>query len=120
MANKVKEIIFFALGAVVSVVPVALATVSYFPLWIHLGADATLSGISFILLAVSAIPLFKMIKAFLKSPAAWGIWLLIFILFFMLSKIANELTVISFIGFISNAIGALLFKISKKYKADKK
>ena len=36
----------------------------------------------------------------------------LFVLFFVLSKIADEMTVIAFVGFVSNLLGALLFKLS--------
>ena len=43
------------------------------------------------------------------------LWLVTFVLFMMLSRIANEMTVISFVGFVSNLAGACLFKAAKKY-----
>ncbi len=39
-------------------------------------------------------------------------WFLCFALFFSLSKIADEMTVISFVGFVSNLIGAGVFKLA--------
>ena len=44
------------------------------------------------------------------------VWLVLFVLFFMLSKIANEMTVISFVGFVSNVTGAILFYIAKRIR----
>jgi hypothetical protein len=39
-------------------------------------------------------------------------WLLIFALFALVRSIADEMTVISFVGFISNSFGAALFKLA--------
>ena len=39
-------------------------------------------------------------------------WLFTFILFYTMSRIADEMTVISLVGAISNAIGAILFRIA--------
>jgi hypothetical protein len=38
----------------------------------------------------------------------------------MLSKIADEMTVISFVGFTTNLIGMLFFKIARKYGKEEK
>ena len=48
----------------------------------------------------------------LKSPAVYTLWLIAFIAFSSLSRIADEMTVISFFGFISNAAGAVLFRLA--------
>jgi hypothetical protein len=42
-------------------------------------------------------------------------WFILFVIFFLLSKIAHEVTVISFVGFITNLIGTLLFNLAKRY-----
>jgi hypothetical protein len=41
-------------------------------------------------------------------------WFIIFVLFLLLSEIADEMTVISATGFIGNCIGALLFKLADR------
>lgn len=95
-----------------SVLAPFIATISYFPLWIDKGAEFAISGISLCIMLVCALPIFKMVKRTLRSPSAPLIWLMIFVLFFALSKIAEDITVIALIGFISNLIGAVLFKIA--------
>ena len=75
---------------------------------------AVLSGFALILLLLSFVPLFKLVKKMLESPAAHTMWLICFILFFCLSKIADEMTVISFVGFVSNLIGAAIFKLADR------
>ena len=95
-----------------SVLAPFIATISYFPLWIDKGAEFAISGISLCIMLVCALPIFKMVKRTLRPPSAPLIWLMIFILFFALSKIAEDITVIALIGFISNLIGAVLFKIA--------
>ena len=56
----------------------------------------------------------KYIKGKMESPSAPVIWMISFLLFFLLSKIATEMTIISLIGFISNLIGTLIFKLADK------
>lgn len=119
MKPDVKRRIFFAIGMLVSVLPVLTATLLYFPLWQQKGAHAVVCGFSLLLLLVSALPLWRFIKHALSSAAVWGIWLTIFIIFALLSAIADEMQVISFVGFISNAIGAIFFKLSAKEKTER-
>ncbi len=116
MNRKTKSIILFIFGLAVSIIPASAATLSYFPLWKERGNGALLSGFTLLLLLISSVPLWKFLKRILKSPSAWMLWLLIFIIFYFLSKISNEVTIISFVGFISNICGCLLFKLSKKYR----
>ena len=94
-----------------------MATVSYFPIWQERGSGAVLSGFTLALLLISAVPIFKAIKRILSSLASYTVWLIIFLLFMLLSAIADEVTVISLIGFISNVIGAILFKLSERGRA---
>jgi fumarate reductase subunit C len=51
----------------------------------------------------------------MKSASSPVMWFIIFVTFFLLSKIADEMTVISFVGFVTNLIGTLLFNLAKKY-----
>ena len=67
-----------------------------------------------ILLLICAYPLFKLIKRALSSPASITVWLIIFLAFLLLSKIADEMTVISFFGVLGNLLGTLCFAICKK------
>ena len=99
---------------VLSVLPAAICTACYFPLWINRGTATIISGISLILILISAIPLFKLLKKHLSSASAYMVWLVLFVLFFMLSKIADEMTVISFVGFVSNVLGAVLFFVARR------
>ena len=75
-----------------------------------------LSGLTLMLLLLGAEPLLRIIRAKLKSPSAPLIWLAVFILFFLFSRIADEITVIAFFGLIGNALGAMLFKLSDRLK----
>lgn len=113
MSNK-RRIIFRILGLVISTVPTVLSVLFYFPLWAEKDVGTLISGFSLLLILIALIPLWRVIKKILKTPSAYVIWLLIFIAFLLLSKICEEMIVISFTGFISNVIGAVFFKISKR------
>ena len=119
MKEKTKSRLLRLFGISASVIPPAAATLSYFPLWQRLGAPYLLSGGTLFLLILSALPLIRRIKDVLRSPSAYVIWLIIFLLFFALSRIAYEMCVISLTGFFGNLFGALLFSLAKRCE-DKK
>lgn len=118
--NPTKRLLFNALGIAVSVIPVTVSIFSYFPLWIARNDASLLSGISLLLICLAIVPIFKYLKQFLHSPSAPVMWLFSFILFLMLSRIAHEMTVISFVGFTTNLLGAFFFKLSRKYGKEEK
>ena len=45
-------------------------------------------------------------------------WLVSFLIFFCLSRIADEMTVISFVGFVGNLIGALFFHLGRRERSE--
>lgn len=113
-ANKhtIKSIFLRVIGLVLCVIPVSVAILSYFPAWRAEGGEVLLSGATLLLLCMAAVPLYKLISAKLRSPAAYTLWLIAFILFFLLSNIAEEMVVISFTGFVGNLLGAIAFKLA--------
>ncbi len=116
-ANKTAlRIIFNALGLSFSVIPPALAILFYFPVWIERGGEYVLSGIAVLLMLVAFVPLFKLVRQVFKSPSGYAVWLAIFILFFLVSRIAGEMITVSFVGFIGNVIGAVLFKLARSFE----
>ena len=111
--SKPKRPLLGFLGLLLCVIPPVACTLAYFPLWREAGAEKLLSGGVVLLLVLSAMPLFRLIRQRLRTVAVWGIWLLLFLLFFALSRIADEMTVIAFTGFISNLLGASLIRLSR-------
>lgn len=116
--NPTKRLLFNALGLAISIIPVTVAIFSYFPIWVRREDASILSGISLILIAVALVPLYKHIKSALKSPSAPLMWFFSFVLFLLLSRIADEMTVISFVGFVTNLIGSVCFKRARKYSEE--
>lgn len=109
-----RKIILRTIALLISVLSPAVAILSYFPLWESAGSDKLVSGFTALLLILAAVPIYKLVCRLLASPSAWMMWLMIFLIFLMLSRIADEMVVIAFVGFISNAVGALLFKLAKR------
>lgn len=112
MKPSIKALSLRALGLIFCTAPVICVILSYFPLWKEKGTESVLSGFALLLVLASLVPFFKVIKRALRSPAAHTMWLIAFLFFFVFSKIADEMTVISFIGFLGNLIGAFFFKLA--------
>lgn len=113
-----KRIILSFLGVLFSTMPPTVATLCFFPLWINKGSTAVLCGFTLLILVACALPGYKAIKRLLHSPASYTLWLIFFVAFLLLSKIADEMTVISFVGLISNLVGAIFFKLSEKERTE--
>ena len=114
--KTVRSIILKSLGLILCVLPVTVCIFLYFPVWQAKGGEVLLSGIALLLLLLAILPLYKTVKEALRSPAAYTVWLIIFIAFLLLSRIADEMVVISFTGFVGNALGAVCFKLAEKRK----
>ena len=95
-------------------IPPIACTISYFPLWSEAGAEYLISGGAALLIILSMIPLYKYIRKVLESCASYILWLLIFLFCFLMSKVIGEITVISFVGFVGNIVGAALMKVSER------
>ena len=111
-----KRKILSLIAILVSTVPAVTAVLLYFPIWRAKGGEYALCGLTLLLLLLSAVPFFKLFKRIFSSPSAPMMWFLIFVFFLLLSKIADEITVISFVGFISNLIGSSFIKLARGYE----
>ena len=111
---RLKELIISFIALLFSTLPPLVATITYFPIWAAKSGTHVISGFSLLLTLICISPIFKLVKRALASPSVTTVWLVVFALFFALSKIAEEMIVISFVGFIGNLIGALLFRLAKK------
>lgn len=114
MTAGIKRKFLNLLGILFCTVPPISATLLYFPLWRARSGIAAISGFTLLLILLSLMPLIKVIKYIFRSPSVHVMWFFAFILFLLLSKIADEVTVIAFTGFVGNLIGAMLFSLAKK------
>ena len=109
-----KKLLFNGVGLFISVVPVLVAILSYFPEWQERKNGSLMAGFVLLLILLALVPLFNVIKAALRTPSAKALWFIMFVLFFALSRIADEMTVISFVGFVTNLVGAIFFKAAER------
>lgn len=116
MTARHKYLLFGTLALFICFVPPIATTLYYFPLWYQKGYDATVSGISVILLLICAIPLMRHIKEIFANPSAKVIWFVGMVLFWALESIINEMIIVCAVGFISNCIGSIMYKVRDRYK----
>ena len=115
MKVKTKAALLWFFGMAVCTVPAVLATLEHFPIWVAEGGETIVSGLSVIMLVLCALPFKRQIAAYLQSPSAWVVWLCIFIFSSLLGKIICDIASISFVAFVSNFLGAFIFKWRSKY-----
>lgn len=121
MRNATKGKIIKTSALVVDVAAPLAATLSQFPVWVDKSSTATVSGLFVVFALLSAIPLIRVIKAKLKSPAAWIIWTVITVFVIALRTIIDQMAIICLVGLVANLCGAGLHKIGEivEVKPDK-
>ena len=112
-----KYAIFYLVGLLLATAPPIIAIITYFPVWKERSGAAVFSGGALLLVAIACIPLYKFVKEHLRSPSAPLVWLLIYLTFLTVRSIADEMVVISFVGFLSNLLASFFFKAARKRRA---
>ena len=110
--RNISGLLLKLLALALSTVPPIIATLSYFPLWRSGGTVALASGFTLLLLLFSISPILKLLRRLLSSPTSRGLWFALFVIFFVLSKIADEMVVISLVGYLGNLSASLLWKLA--------
>lgn len=113
------SIIFWLVGMLLSVGAPLVATLSFFPIWVAQGGEFVVSGFTLLIAIICALPLYRWLKGGLASPSGITIWLVLFLIFFALARVADEMTVVAFVGFIGNVLGGIAFRLGKKFTEEK-
>lgn len=113
MKNATKGRIIKGVAVCVDVAVPLSATITQFPVWIARSSEATISGLFLLFTVLSCLPFLKQIKAYMKSPAVWSVWCILFALFVLLRNIIDEMLIVCFFGMIANIAGAGIYKIGK-------
>ena len=112
--GKYVNLALHIIGFSLCIVPPLVCTLSYFPLWKNAGYSYCIAGGTALLLVLCFFPLLKFVGRAISSYGSYIVWLLCFVIFYSLSKIADQMTVISLIGFMGNLAGTVCFKIAKR------
>lgn len=110
MKRKTRGNIIKGAAVAIDVAVPLVATLTQFPVWVEKSSEATVSGLFLLLACICVIPFFKQIKAFIKSPSVWGVWIIVFVMLLLLQNIINEMLIVAFAGVVSNVIGAGIYK----------
>ena len=113
MQNKTKGKIIKASAVGLDVVPVAIATLVQFPIWINRDAKSTVSGMFVLTMCLACIPFYKQIKEWFKSPSAWLMWTIVFVAMVVLRNIIDEMLPVCFVGLICNTAGEFIYQYGK-------
>ncbi len=108
-----KKRLFSLIAILFSTVPPISAVLAYFPIWAGRGKADALCGFTLLLLLICVLPFYNRLREIFKSPSVTLLWFCLFVLFFLLSKIVYEMTVISFVGLVGNLIGSVFFKLAR-------
>lgn len=97
------------------VAPPAAVTLFFFPVWYAENQfEIVIPAAAVLCFCFCAIPLVKWMGSKLKTPSAWMVWVIMFLVLFALEKIIARMVIISFVGALGNIIGAALWKIAEK------
>ena len=107
-----------AIALIIDVAVPLGATISQFPIWVERSAKATVSGLALLFILLSVLPFIRQIREYFKSPAVWVVWGVLFLVFYALSAIIDEMVIISFFGLLSNLLGELLYKYGEKIRKE--
>ncbi len=86
------------------------AAATQFPVWVHESAEATMSGMFLVIVLLSSIPIFRLMRDRLKSPFMPLLWIAFTVVLLALRAIIDDLILIGGIASISNTAGWALYK----------
>lgn len=115
MSPTARSRLLFVLGLCVCVIPTAIAVAEHFPLWISDGGAKTLSGIGVVLLFLCAVPIKRFVTKYFESPSAWFMWLCLLVILVAFRSVIDSLIDICTVAVPTNIVGAVLFRLSKRY-----
>ena len=112
--------IFYVSAWVACILPTLVAGIANLPLIATKNAESTLSGSFTVCLVMCIYPIYKGLVTLFKSPSAPVIMWILFILSFLLHKLAESalfaMVIVFGVAAVGNTIGAILFFVAKIFK----
>ena len=108
MTRKAKGNIVYYVGLAVSIAAPLVAAATQFPVWTENVEPTQISGMFVFVAILCMIPLFNHFKIALKSPSSALLWSIMFVVTWTLSKIIDQIVIVSLVGAVSNIIGAVM------------
>ena len=116
MSDRLKWVSLNVLALCCCIIPPSATTVYFFPVWIDIGMAAKVSGLSVLILIICALPFWKVLRENFKNPSVKTIWFIGLVAFWLIRPIVDEMIIICAVGFVSNILGSLVFKLRDQYK----
>jgi len=112
-ASRSKAIRLSVCGYALCILPPAAAVLEHFPVWLATDERCAFSALGLCLLLLCCLPFWRTLKAWLKTPSAWRMWLCLFLLLWLGRPLAEGLTAVSFFGMVGSLPGAVLLKMGR-------
>ena len=106
------------IGYGLCIIPPVLATLEHFPLWLGQSQRTAFSFISLCLLLFCLLPLRRGIRKWLRSPSAWQVWMILWIVLAFTRHIAEGVLAIAAVACPCSLLGAILFSRAKKLERE--
>lgn len=108
MTRKAKGNIVYYVGLAVSIAAPLVAAATQFPVWTENVEPTQISGMFVFVAILCMIPLFNHFRIALRSPSSAMLWTIMFVVTWALSKIIDQIVIVSLVGAVSNIIGAVM------------
>lgn len=100
------------LALVACVVPAVIAIFQQFPVIVQ-STEKKVSAIALLLLLIAIIPLKRVLQDLFRSPSAWMIWLVIYVIFKVLGSLSESICAVAIVAVPFSVLGALLFSLAR-------
>lgn len=109
MKARTKAKILKFVAVAIDIIAPVIAAATQFPIWIHKGKGATLSGLFIVVAIICIIPAFRALVKHINTPGMPIVWTVLFAVLFALSRIIEQMLIVCIVGIISNLIGAGIY-----------
>ena len=111
MSQKMKARVYKALGLGFSILPGAIAALTYFPVWVQT-REGCFSLIALCLLGLCALPARRVLRRAYRNPSPWLLWLTLLVGLTLAEGLIGELRCVAAVGLPFSLVGAVFFRLA--------
>ena len=105
--------LFRILGVLLCALPPTVSTLAFLPIWFG-GRETALPALTLILCALTAPLLLWLLKAHLRVPPVWMLWLGLWAVLFLFAPILPALKTIALVSFPTALLGDVCFSVCRR------